>query len=227
LPWKVGDFVFVNMIKIDEFTNHFHNLNLKYVENIRGFDPNGIFVEHMLTMGFSSSFIHTVLGEEEDNNLGNPTNIAGDLETVLSTNELYKHRGKGPSETITPKISTPQSNALAAHPYKKVTNSISGGGGDKNPPSGKIEISHKLPLRRKRKNIVQEEEEHRVKSDITKFSLEGMELETTLRRFSLTLTSQDVRPTRTNHWKLFKMRYLMNKNHLHFRVLSLTMNLKK
>ena len=41
--WKVGDFVFRNMNKIDEFANHFHNFNLKYVENIRGFDPNGIF----------------------------------------------------------------------------------------------------------------------------------------------------------------------------------------
>jgi hypothetical protein len=51
------------MNKIDEFSSHFHNLNLKYVENIRGFDPNEIFVEHMLTVGFISSFIHIVLGE--------------------------------------------------------------------------------------------------------------------------------------------------------------------
>jgi nucleoside-triphosphatase THEP1 len=171
------------MNKIDEFANHFHNLNLKYAENIRGFDPNGIFVEHMLTVGFSSSFIHTVLGEEEDNNLGNPTHTTGDLEMVLSTNELYKQRGKGPSEksaqspTVTPKTSTPRSSAPVAHPSKKVINSSSGGGGDKNPPPGKIESSHKLPLRKKRKNIVQEEEEHRVESDINSFSLEDMELE--------------------------------------------------
>jgi hypothetical protein len=98
LPWKVGDFVFRNMNKIDEFANHFHNLNLKYVENIRGFDPNGIFLEHMLKLSFSSSFIHTVLGEEEDNNLSIPTHTAGDFETVLSTNELYKQREKYPSE---------------------------------------------------------------------------------------------------------------------------------
>jgi hypothetical protein len=98
LPWKVEDFVFRNMNKIDEFTNHFHNLNLKYAKKIRGFDPNGIFVKQMLKVGFSSSFIHIVLGEEEDNNLGNPTHIVGDLETILSTNKLYKQRGKGPSE---------------------------------------------------------------------------------------------------------------------------------
>jgi hypothetical protein len=78
------------MNKIDEFANHFHNLNLKYAKNVRGFEPNGIFVEHMLTMGLKNSFTHTILGEEEDNHLENPTHIAGDLETILSTNELYK-----------------------------------------------------------------------------------------------------------------------------------------
>jgi hypothetical protein len=40
LPWKIGDFIFRNINKIDEFANHFHNLNLKYVEKIKGFDPN-------------------------------------------------------------------------------------------------------------------------------------------------------------------------------------------
>jgi hypothetical protein len=65
LPWKIGDFVFKNMKKIDEFANQFHNLNIKYAENIRGFEPNRIFVEHMLTIGFNNSFIHDVLKEEE------------------------------------------------------------------------------------------------------------------------------------------------------------------
>jgi hypothetical protein len=51
------------MKKIVEFENHFHNLNLKYVERIKGFDPNEIFLEHMLAVGFSNSFIHNVLGE--------------------------------------------------------------------------------------------------------------------------------------------------------------------
>jgi hypothetical protein len=112
LPWKIGDFIFININKINEFANHFHNLNLKYVERIKGFDPNGIFVEHMLAVGFNNSFIHIVLSEEEDNNLGAPTHNVGDLETVLSTNEFYKQKGKGPSEksaqspTVTPKTTT-------------------------------------------------------------------------------------------------------------------------
>ena len=43
LPWKVGDFVLRNVNKIDEYVAHFNNLNLRYVERLRGFDPNGIF----------------------------------------------------------------------------------------------------------------------------------------------------------------------------------------
>jgi hypothetical protein len=65
LPWKVGDFVFRNVNKIDEFAGHFNNLNLRYVERLRGFDPNGIFLEHLLAVGFSNSFIHTCLNEDK------------------------------------------------------------------------------------------------------------------------------------------------------------------
>jgi hypothetical protein len=69
-----------------------------------------------------------------------PTLTVGDLDMVLSTNEFYKQKGKGPIEkssqspTVTPKTTTYQSSALVAHPYRKVINNISGGGGDKNPP---------------------------------------------------------------------------------------------
>jgi hypothetical protein len=81
------------------------------------------------------------------------------------------------SPTVTPKSTTSRSSAPTTHQIKKVTHSSSGGGGDKNPPSGKIESSHKLPLRKKRKNIVQEEEGPRGESDIHDLSLEDMELE--------------------------------------------------
>jgi len=67
LPWKVGDFIFRNMNKIDEFVGHFHNLNLKYDERVKGFDPSGIFVEHLLEIGFKNSFINIILNEDEDN----------------------------------------------------------------------------------------------------------------------------------------------------------------
>jgi hypothetical protein len=57
------NFIFRNINKIDEFANHFHNVNMKYAKKIKGFDPNGVFVDHMLEGGFNNSFIHTILSE--------------------------------------------------------------------------------------------------------------------------------------------------------------------
>jgi hypothetical protein len=42
LLWKIGDFIFRNINKIDEFVNHSNNVNLKYAEKIKGFDPKKI-----------------------------------------------------------------------------------------------------------------------------------------------------------------------------------------
>jgi hypothetical protein len=60
------------------------------------------------------------------------------------------------------------------HPSIKVINSSSGGGGENNPPLEKIEISHKLPPRKNRKSVVQEEEDQCIESDINSFSLKDM-----------------------------------------------------
>jgi hypothetical protein len=43
------------------------------------------------------------------------------------------------------------------------------------PPPIKINISHKLPLRNKRKNVMQEEEDNIIKNGINSFSLEDMD----------------------------------------------------
>jgi hypothetical protein len=145
-PWKIGDFIFRNINKIDDFANQFNNVNLKYVERIKGFDPNKIFVEHMLSIGFNKSFIHTILNEEEDNNLGTPAHNVGDLETILSTNVFYKKKRKDPSEksaqslVVTPKITTSQSNSPMTHPNRKVTNNSSSGRGEKKHFDEQLEI---------------------------------------------------------------------------------------
>jgi hypothetical protein len=79
---------------------------------------------------------------------------------------------KGPSErstqspVVTPKTTTSQRNAPMTHPVKNIANSISSGGGEKNPPSEKIENSHKFPVRKKRKNLIQEEEDNLIENDI-------------------------------------------------------------
>jgi hypothetical protein len=90
LSWKVEDFMFRNINKIDEFTGHFNNLNLRYVERLRGFDPIGIFLEHLLAIDFSRSFIHTYLNEDKDNDENTLAPHDGDVETLQSTTELYK-----------------------------------------------------------------------------------------------------------------------------------------
>jgi hypothetical protein len=150
LSWKVEDFIVMNMNKIDGFAGHFHSLNLKCAEKVKGFDPDGIFVEHLLVVGFNSSFTDTILNEDEYNALGSPTRDSGNLKTILSTNYSYKHKQKGTDEksaqspTATPKtIASRRSNPMA-YPRKKVTHNSSDKGGDKNRPSGKTEISHKL-----------------------------------------------------------------------------------
>jgi hypothetical protein len=147
LPWKIRDFIFRNINKIDEFANHFKNVNLKYVEKIKGFDPNKIFVEHMLSVGFSNSFIHTILNEEEEgNNESTHVHDDGDLETIFNTNEFNKQNGKGssersvPSPIVTPKNTTSQRNVPTTHPVRKVINNISSGRGETNPPSGKLRV---------------------------------------------------------------------------------------
>jgi hypothetical protein len=73
------------------------------------------------------------------------------------------------SPTVSLNTTTSWRNALVAHPSRKVTNNSSGGRGEKNPPLGKIERSHNLPLIKKRKNVMQEEEEKYIESDINNF----------------------------------------------------------
>jgi hypothetical protein len=154
-------------------------LNLRYAERLRGFDPNGIILENLLAVGFNNSFIHTCLKEDKDNEDNTHSPHDGDIETFQIITELYKQQRKGPDEKSvqspdnTPKSTTSQSITPTTHPSKKSTQNSSNGVGDKNPPHGKIDSSHKLPMRKKRKNVVGQAEEPETES-------EDMELETDL-----------------------------------------------
>jgi hypothetical protein len=178
LPWKVGDFVCRNVNKIDEFAGHFKNLNLTYVERLKGFDPNGIFREHLLAVGFSSSFIHRRLTEDRDSDDNNPASGDCDVETLQSVTELYRQQGKvsgeksAQSPANTPKSTTSQSIASTTHPSKKETQKYSNGGGDKNPPRIKIDSSHKIPLTKKRKNNVGQADEPEIESEQLQLEIE-------------------------------------------------------
>jgi hypothetical protein len=100
-----------------------------------------------------------------------------------STNDSHKKNQKDPGEksaqspTATAKTTTYRGNTPMDYPSKKVTHSSSGKGGYKNPPSDKIESCHKLPVGKKWKTIVQEQEGSRGEIDIYDLSLKDMELE--------------------------------------------------
>jgi hypothetical protein len=93
-----------NINKIDESSTHFKKLNLTYSKRLKGFDPNGIFREHLLGVGFNTSFIHTHLTQDRNSVDNNPTSVDCDPERLQSTTELYRQHGKvyGEKSTIPP-----------------------------------------------------------------------------------------------------------------------------
>jgi hypothetical protein len=77
----------------------------------------------MLSVGFSTSFIQTILSEEEEvNNQRNLVHNAENLETLLSSNDIYKKKGKIPNEKstqspiVTPNNATSMSSAPTSLP---------------------------------------------------------------------------------------------------------------
>jgi hypothetical protein len=154
--------------KIDEFVVHFKKLNLTYVERIKWFNPNGIFREHLLGIGFNTAFIHRHLTQDRDSVDNNPSFIDCNAETLQRATELYRQHGKVSSEKTTkspantPKSTTSRSIASTGHPSKKETQKYLNGGGDKNPPLINIDNSHKIPLAKKRKNNAGQVEEHKI-----------------------------------------------------------------
>jgi hypothetical protein len=172
------DLVCRDVNKIDEFADHFKKLNLMYDQRIKGFEPNGIFREHLLAVGFSSTFIHRHQIEDRDSDDNNPASGNCDAETLQSVIELYKQQGKVSSEksaqspASTPKSATSWSIASTAHPSKKATQKSSNGGGDKNPPCIKIDSSHKIPLTKKRKNNASQANKPKIESEQVQIEIE-------------------------------------------------------
>jgi hypothetical protein len=50
LPWKIGDIVWENVANIDEYARQFDLFDLKMEKEIKGFDPNQLFMKHMILM---------------------------------------------------------------------------------------------------------------------------------------------------------------------------------
>jgi hypothetical protein len=167
-----------NINKIDKFSTHFKKLNLTYVERLKGFYPNGIFREHLLGVGFNTSFIHTCLTQDRNNVNNNPTSINCDVERLQSATELYRQHEKVSDEkstqspTNTPKSTTSWIISLTVHPSKKATQKYLNGRGDKNPPRINIDSSHKISLTKKRKNNARQAEESQIESGNLQLEIE-------------------------------------------------------
>jgi hypothetical protein len=58
--------------KIDEFAIQLDQYNLKFVDEIKGFDPNHLFTVHMTYVGCNTSLANTLLFKEEEGDSEDP-----------------------------------------------------------------------------------------------------------------------------------------------------------
>jgi hypothetical protein len=76
---------------------------MRYAEEIKGFDPDHLFYNHIVAFGLIPSLINTLIyGEEEgdshDPNVQEVDRNPGDIETIISTTEPHKERGNPSNE---------------------------------------------------------------------------------------------------------------------------------
>jgi hypothetical protein len=103
LPWNIGKILLRGISKIDEYASYFDHFNMRFIENIKGFDHDHLFYNHMVSVGLNPSLINTLIyGEEEgdshDPNIQEVDRNPGDIETVISTTKPHKERGKPSNE---------------------------------------------------------------------------------------------------------------------------------
>jgi hypothetical protein len=118
-----------NVNKINEFAMHSSNFKLRYVESIRGFDPDNIFRQHLQTLGLGDCFFKKHLSENRNTGGNASASDVGDLNTLQRSTKLYRQQGKGLSDKSvqltnnTPKSTTSRSIAPMAHHNNKETQS--------------------------------------------------------------------------------------------------------
>jgi hypothetical protein len=99
LPWKIGEITVKSIAHLDEISTQFDLFNLKKANEIKGFNPNQLFMTHMTSVGYSMSFSKTFLFGEEEGDSQNPQGLPveklqEDIETVISTNDQHRQRGR-------------------------------------------------------------------------------------------------------------------------------------
>jgi len=94
LPWRIGEILLRGITKIDEFAIQLGQYNLKFAEEIKGFDPQHLFIDHMTSVGYSNALTNTFIFLEEEGDSHDPLTQfvekkIDDIETIVSTNDQY------------------------------------------------------------------------------------------------------------------------------------------
>jgi hypothetical protein len=87
--------------------------------------------------------------------------------------EKYPGEKSTQSPANTPKSTTSRSIASTVHPSKKATEKSSNEGGYKNPPRINIDISHKIPVEKKRRNNAGKAKEPQIESGKLQLEIEA------------------------------------------------------
>jgi hypothetical protein len=102
LPIHVGDTIVNNFSHLKEVSETLNVFNLKEAQPLKGFDPEGIFSEHLASMRYNNLF--TIIDEEIDDN--DPTrkdkNVCNeDLVMEISSNtQNQRKQDKGGKVTL-------------------------------------------------------------------------------------------------------------------------------
>jgi hypothetical protein len=88
-----------NISHLDEVSTQFDLFNLKKDNEIKGFNPNKLFMTHMMLVGYIVSFSKTFLFREEEGDSQNSQgllveNLQEDIETIINTNDQNRQRGR-------------------------------------------------------------------------------------------------------------------------------------
>ena len=99
MPWRIEEITLRNVLNIDNFLVQFDQFKLNTVDEIKGFYPNHLFMNHMIYVGYSIPFAHACLFGEEEGGSQNHRVLffekkQDDIETVVSTIDKHRQQGK-------------------------------------------------------------------------------------------------------------------------------------
>jgi hypothetical protein len=81
----VGEIILRETPKNDEYASYFNQFNLKFAEEIKGFDPNNLFYHHMVAVEINTLIFEEEEGGSPDAPVHDVNKYFGDIETIVNT----------------------------------------------------------------------------------------------------------------------------------------------